>query len=77
MAVWFDGSKFARRTTKTTQTWPWILEFLIGLKLGKRSLLEGSFSICWITFHFQEFQSAAIGKKLKLGLKCDAVHDKS
>ena len=24
-----------------------------------------SFFICWITFHFQEFQSAAIAKKKK------------
>ena len=28
-----------------------------------------SISICWITFHFKEFQSAAIGKKIKIKIE--------
>ena len=28
--------------------------------------IRPQFFICWITFHFKEFQSAAIGKKLNL-----------
>ena len=28
------------------------------------------FFICWITLHFKEFQSAAIGKRIELVPKC-------
>ena len=35
--------------------WVSFLEFVLG----------HNFFICWITFHFEEFQSAAIGKNKK------------
>ena len=31
--------------------------------------LGHDFFICWITLHFQEFQSAAIGKKIKIKIE--------
>ena len=31
--------------------------------------LGHNFFICWITSHFQEFQSAVIGKKIKIELE--------
>ena len=33
--------------------------------------LGHDFFICWITSHFQEFQSAAIGKKIKIKIELD------
>ena len=37
--------------------------------LEKFHALGNSFFICWITFHFEEFQSAAIGKKIKIKME--------
>ena len=35
------------------------------------SVLGHDFFICWITSHFQEFQSAAIGKKIKVKIELE------
>ena len=35
----------------------------------KLSVLGHGFFICWITSHFEEFQGAAIGKKIKIKIE--------
>ena len=46
-------------------------------KIGKYDNVRREFFFnFWITFHYEEFQSAVIGKKIEIELKWDVVHDK-
>ena len=49
-------------------THKWAFNVLVNVKrtFDKRKAFSHDSFICWITFHVQEFQSAAIRKKLKL-----------